>query len=160
MQELTLISLLEKVEPSEIEPGIRLYPCSAQLMDSRELDRVYFISLETSRRLFGHVSPDDVPDLPRISLDQVVSIRESPWRLPARFANEIYRAGESHYGCYIFTLVFPWGYRRAYLVGGFVDFLEFPGRYRPSEIKTVILHRGASQPSPVPRCKWCIFNRG
>jgi hypothetical protein len=148
---------LEMIEPSEIEPGTRLYPCSAQLRDGSGVECVYFVSRHTAFRLFGTEHPENVPGSLWISPDQVVSINESPARLPARFANQIYRAGESRYGCYIFTLVFSRWVHRGYLVGGWVDFLHFPWGRGPSDVEEVVLHSGATRPRGGRQYKWCVY---
>lgn len=59
----------------------------------------------------------------RLPIEEVANVCVSPARLPAKFANQIYQAGESHYGSYMFTLVFSRWRREKYLVGGFIDFL-------------------------------------
>jgi hypothetical protein len=145
------------IEPSEIEPGMRLYPCSARLDDGTVQKCIYFVARETSKRLFGQERPEDIPGFPWVSPEEIASVAESPFRLPARFANQIYRAGESRMGCYIFTLVFSAWCKRHYLVGGFVDFLLFPRGRTPLEIREVLLHRGAKRSTPVPPYKWCIL---
>ena len=147
---------LSGIEPSEIEPGTRLYPCSACLNDGSRVERVYFITRETSKRLFGQERPEQISGR-WVDPGIVASVVECPTRLPPQFANQIYGAGESRMGCYLFTLVFSRWYRRKYLVGGFIDFLTFPRAHGPSEIKEVILHVGASQPSPMPEYAWCVY---
>jgi hypothetical protein len=150
---------LDAIEPSEVEPGHRIYPCSAQLNDGTVQKCVYFMTAATSMRLLGRNGPAAVPDRNWILEDEVASIGESPVRLPARFANKIYRAGESHYGCYTFALVFSRWLRRGYTVGGFVDFLEFPRGHGPSDVKEVLLAVGpirATRACQVPDYRWCV----
>jgi hypothetical protein len=146
---------LEVIEPSEMAPRVLLHPCSARLHDGTVSDCVYFITAGAAERLFG---TEGVSERPRISPEQVVSVAESPARLPASFANQIYRAGETHYSCYIFTLVFSRWRRRKYLVVGPVDFLFFPRGRGPSDVKDVVLHSGSNRPSDVPAYKWCVYS--
>ncbi len=93
-----------------------------------------------------------------IELRNVASIEESPSRLPAIFANRIYRAGD-HWGSHNFTLVFSWWCRRDYLVGEFVDFLKYPLGRRPADVKDVLLYRRNTRPSDVPKVYWCVFSQ-
>ena len=93
-----------------------------------------------------------------MSPSYVVSVRESRFRLPARFANEIYRAGETGFGYTAFTLVFPLGYRRNYTVpGSAVDFLEYPFCFGPSSVRDVILYPSKRKLRAVPEAHWCVF---
>ena len=154
---ISLVQQLDAIEPSEVEPGFRLHPCAAELNDGTSLECVYFMTAATSRRLLGREGPASFPDRYWISQHDVASIAESPVRLPARFANEIYGAGETHYGCYIFTLIFSRWVRRGYLVGGFIDFLDFPRGHGPSDVKEVLLRLGPTHPSQLPEYKWCVY---
>lgn len=154
---ISLLRQLDAIEPSEVEPGLLVHPCSAELNDGVVLERVYLMTAATSKRRLGY-DGSTLPDSNWISKDSVASITESPARLPVRFANEIYRAGETHYGCYIFTLVFSIWVQRGYLVGGFVDFLDFPRGHGPSDVKEVLLRKGPTQASQVPQCRWCVYS--
>lgn len=146
---------LDRIEPSVFAPGVLLYPCSARLKDGTIRACVYFVEPATLKRLFLRDEPEAMPGLLWFSADQVASIEESPSRLPATFANEIYRAG-SHFGYHDFALLFSWWYRRDYVVG-LVDFLEYPLFWGPSDVKKVILYRRKGKPRPVPETHWCVF---
>jgi hypothetical protein len=147
---------LDEIEPSDIY-RIPLYPCSAQLTDGRVLNCVYFVDGATFKRLWGWERPEEVPSgKPSIAADKVAAIRDSPLRLPARYANEIYRAGESGTGYFDFCLVFSWWLRRDYAIGGFVDFLDYPLWYGPADVKRVILHRNKRRMRPTPETWWCV----
>jgi hypothetical protein len=148
---------LEKLEPTEIKPDIRFYPCAARLDDGTFVKCVYFVTSDTLKRLVGYERPTDVPGLLSVSQERISSISESSARLPARFANRIYAGGETRMGCYSFSLLFSRWRRRGYLVGGFIDFLEFPKGYGPADVKDVVLHRGAEMPSPMPAYRWCVY---
>lgn len=152
-----LLRDLKRIEPSEFVPGVRLYPCSALLDSGGSLECVYFVAAQASIRLFGREYREGVSGSAFISVNDVDSISESPARLPAKFASRIYEGGESRHGAYSFKLVFSRWCQPAYLVGGFVDFLRFPGRYGPSDIQDVLLHRGANRPSDIPPFKWCVY---
>jgi hypothetical protein len=153
----SLLRQLETIEPSDFEPGTQLYPCSARMKDGTVEERAYFVAAETAVRLFGPAGIDAVSRSLRLPIDRVVSVAESPARLPAKFANQIYRAGETHYGCYLFTLVFSRWRRSRYMVGGFVDFLFYPSGRGPSDIQKAVLGNGARRATAVPKFKWCVY---
>jgi hypothetical protein len=77
-----------------------------------------------------------------VSPDDVASIEESPVRLPARFANEIYAAGESGMGSFCFTVLFWFWPRQVYATGGLVDFIKFPRWRGPTAVRGVLPHVG------------------
>ena len=150
---------LGTIEPTVLPPnGSLLYPCTALLRDGRVLDCVYFVDQATFTRLSGKNRPDELSKEPVVSPSDVVSVRESRYRLPARFANEIYRAGETGFGYTAFTLLFPLGYRRHYTVpGSAVDFLEYPLWFGPSSVKGVVLYPSKRKLRAVPVAHWCVF---
>jgi hypothetical protein len=148
---------MQAVQPSELEPGTKLYPCAVRLLDGTTLNRVVLINSATARRLFGPSGLAAVSERLRVPTELVASVAESPERLPARFANEIYREGETHYGIFTFTLVFSRWRRQRYLTGGFIDFPVFPGSYGPMDVKEVILRSGADRASPAKEVKWCVY---
>ena len=85
-------------------------------------------------------------------------IRESPLRLPLRFASELVEAGESGMGYWAFAVRFSWWRRREY-VQSFVDFIEYPKGLGPADVRAVIPHgarRGSGVVSSVNIC-WCAF---
>ncbi len=149
---------LAEIEPSVDSFGLRLYPCSAQLRDGAVLTCVYLIDVASFARIWGTERPEGVPGgVWSVSPDQISSVVESPLRLPVRFANEIYQAGESGMGYFDFCLVFSRWCRRDYLVGNFVDFLEYPLWKRPRDVKRVILHRNKRKLRSTPRTWWCVY---
>jgi len=157
-ESMNLLRELEAIEPSEFEPGTRIYPCSALLNDGTVLECVYFVSADTAKRLFGPAGIEAVSERLRIPVEQVANVGVSPARLPARFANQIYQAGETHYGCYMFTLVFSRWRREKYSQGGFIDFLSFPRGRRPCDVKEVLLRTGPIRASRVMEYRWCVYS--
>lgn len=155
---MNLLPALEAIEPSEFEPGARLYPCSARLTDGTVSECVYFITADTARRLFGPAGIEAVSGRHRIAVEEVSNVFVSPARLPAKFANQIYQAGETHYGCFTFTLVFSRWRREEYSVGGFIDFLPFPPGRGPSDVKEVFHHTRSIRASRVPEYRWCVYS--
>lgn len=150
---------LHLIEPSVLPPGnILLYPCSATLRDGTIFERVYFTTRISFRQMTRRDHPDEIVPGLSISPGEVVSIRESPSRLPARFANEIYHAGETGPGHMAFTLVFCRWFRRNYAVPGtMVDFLEYPLWLGPRDITSVRLFPRERHLRSIPVVRWCIF---
>ena len=99
--------------------------------------------------------------LGKISIDvnTVVSIAESPHRLPAKFANELYAAGESGMGYTIFTVEFQDGSRAAYSTGNAIDFIEYPSGQIAENVVNVIPHQGRND-RKIRSCSnyaWCLY---
>lgn len=149
---------LELIEPSVYPSGAVLYPCSVRLTDGNICECVYLVEPTAFNQLFRGLEPESMPNLLWVQAQEVALIQESPARLPARFANKIYHAGE-HWGSHSFTLVFSWWCRSNYLVGEFVDFLKYPFGRQPSDVKDVLLYRQNKHATPVPRHYWCVFSR-
>jgi len=99
-----LLKELEAVPPS-LDRDVKYHPCAVTLDDGRELGRVYVMKYEPYIRLWG-VTPEQDPAKRSISIERVVSIRESPFRLPPHLATSLYSAGESGMGYCIFTVEF------------------------------------------------------
>ena len=100
-------------------------------------------------------------------LEDVASIAESPSRLPARFANELYAAGESGMGYTVFTVVFKTAIpflrrRKTYLSGNAVDFIEYPFGTGPSDVASVLPHVGRRSAALARRARpkyyWCRYS--
>lgn len=149
---------LAAIEPSVLPSGAVVYPCLARLSGGGTRECVYFVELATFKLLFRGMAPESMTGLSWIRADQVISIEESPLRLPPRFANRIYGAGE-RWGAYSFTLIFSWWCRRKYLVIGFVDFLSYPQGRGPSDVKDVVLYKINEESTPGPKYHWCVFSR-
>jgi hypothetical protein len=152
----TLRQELDQIEPSVFAPGVLLYPCSARLKDGADIARVYFVESATFRRLFLFEEPQEMPGLRWP--DAIAATTPNPNRLPAAFANEIYSVSDAGWGARKFALVFSWWCRRDYLVGGFVDFLEYPAGRGSSDVKKVILYGTKRKVRRVPEPSWCVFS--
>jgi hypothetical protein len=93
-----------------------------------------------------------------ISVADVDALAESPRRLPARFANKLYRSGESGMGRTIFTVVFADGSRQAYGAGNAVDFIRYPEGKTSSDVVDVLPHEGrTAEPVSSPEYYWCLL---
>src|SRR5262249_60903830 len=69
-------------------------PCSATLRDGSAVPCVYVMEAQSYIDVWG-VWPEDDKGKQHISIGEVANLSESPFRLPPRFANELYRAGDS-----------------------------------------------------------------
>jgi hypothetical protein len=153
---------LQGIEPSTDESCtcVEYFPCAVMLKDGRRDNRVYLASAEPWFRKWG-VWPEDDPGKSLIRIEDIVSIAESPSRLPAKFANELYRAGESGMGYTVFTVEFSGLIKshRTYLTGNAVDFIEYPWRKGPKDVIGVLPHVGRdARPRNGPRYSWCLFS--
>jgi hypothetical protein len=147
---------LRSIEPST-NFGRMFYPCAVGLKDGSVLRRVYFVDGKTFGSFSHHKNPpEDVPGVRRISSAAVDSIQESPDRLPVRFANLLYREGETGMGYYVFTVVFSRWSKKDFLTGGFVDFIDYPPGRRPADVREVIPHAGRRVIRAIPEFYWCV----
>ena len=87
---------LKIIEPSR-DGELVYYPCRAVLKSGEACDTVYIVSEEPFVKHWG-VYPENDPGKRWIRMEGIAEVRESPIRLPAQFANEIYRSGESRWG--------------------------------------------------------------
>src|SRR5438309_11518947 len=94
-------------------------PCRAVLIDGSVLDRVYFAESASWFMNWG-VWPDEDPGKCWIDVRSVARVEESGFRLPVRFAEELYRAGESGMGYLLFRVRFRDGSTAAFVTGGAV----------------------------------------
>jgi hypothetical protein len=154
-----LAEQLSKVTPS-VDQGISYYPCCVRLNDGTRLDRVYLVAeipfvkiMYPARNLATVLVPD------------IASIEDSPTRLPAVFANELYRAGESGMGYILFTVIFKSDdssaqSSQAYVTGnGPVDFIDYPEGRGPKDVLRVLPHIGRdSNYLPGPKYYWCLYS--
>lgn len=155
---------MDAITPS-VEPifGVAYYPCLVTLNDGTLLDRVYLVRQASWIKLWG-VYPGQGQGRSEVQLSDVSSIAESPSRLPASFANELYAAGESGMGYTVFTVVFsspiPWfRSRRAYVTGNAVDFVDYPHGKGPKDVVSVLPHVGRdSNYTKGPKYYWCLYS--
>jgi hypothetical protein len=149
-------SQLAGIEPST-SGNVRQYPCLVTLRDGSILDHVCLVEHASYLRVWG-VEPADDPGKEWVRICDVISVTESPSRLPAQFANQLYGIGESGMGYMVFTVVFSDGSRQAYLTGGLVDFIDYPPLRGPKDVIDVLPHVGRdANPLHGPKCYWCIY---
>lgn len=138
--------------PSTDGGNLTYHPCRVTLKDGSVLDTVYIEQEMPYLRAWG-VYPENDRDKLSISIGDVVKVEDSPTRLPAKFADEIYRSGESGMGYTIFTVVFSDGQRQAYSTGNAVDFIRYPEGKGPGDVVAVEPHKGR-QAHPVSTPGW------
>lgn len=154
----SLRSRLAAIEPSK-SGNLDYYPCQVLLRAGTVIDRVYVIAEAPYISRWG-VYPDQDRGKSSIEIADVASISESPSRLPARFANRLYEAGESGMGYQIFTVIFSDDMKQAYLTGNAVDFIEYPEGKSMKDVTNVLPHVGRDQnPQRGPKYYWCLYSK-
>jgi len=149
----------ERIEPSG-EGAVRYRPSAAILADGTTVECVYLIDAQSYIDSWG-VWPEDDPGKQSVRVDDVRAVAESPHRLPAAFANELYAAGESGMAYCIFTLRFSDGTEQAYLGGNAIDFVPLPAGKSMADIVAVLPHEGRRAPQlSVSPYAWCLFGQG
>lgn len=136
------------------------HPSVVTLRDGRVVDRVYVADAKRWIMDWG-VWPENDRGKRSLDIMLVASIADSPTRLPAHFADEIYRAGESGMGYTIFTVRFQDGTSVAIGTGNAIDFINYPEGQSPDTIASVLPHVGRADPHilKAPEYTWCLFDR-
>jgi hypothetical protein len=139
---------------------LRYYPCAVRLTNGETLACVYVVHDEPYLRMWG-VYPENDRGKSWVCVQDVLEIVDSPYRLPARFATELYRHGESGMGYTIFTVVFSDGSRQAYGTGNAVDFVRYPEGKKAKDVVVVLPHEGRNAESARgPGYYWCLYSDG
>ena len=147
---------LSTITPS-VDRDLTYWPCTARMRDGTVLAWVYVVPEVRYLKHWG-VYPQQDPGKSYISLADVDALAESPRRLPARFANKLYKSGESGMGYTIFTVVFADGSRQAYGTGNAVDFVRYPEGKGQLDVIDVLPHEGRrSELLDCPEYYWCLF---
>jgi hypothetical protein len=126
---------LTHIPPSKGTPTC--YPCRVTLKSGESLDTVYILS-EKPYLFYWGIYPEDDPAKKWIRIEDIAEVEDSPIRLPARFAEEIYRRGESGMGYTVFTVVFADGSRQACVNGNAIDFVNYPLGKGPADAIEVL----------------------
>ena len=87
---------LGNIIPS-VDRDLTYWPCAARLSDGTVLSCVYVVPEGPYIKHWG-VYPQHDRGKSYISISDVDALAESPKRLPAKFANELYKNGESGMG--------------------------------------------------------------
>jgi hypothetical protein len=153
----TLKEQLMLVAPSDLN-DCNYFPCAVTLRDGSRLECVYLVEQYRYIRPWG-VYPGDDSAKSEIGVDEILSIEESRSRLPARFANQLYAAGESGMGYVAFTIVFSDGSKQAYVTGNAVDFVDYPDGKTAQDVVKVLPHRGRDDsPRYGKKYLWCLYS--
>lgn len=185
-----LCAQLQKIEPSEDSSGL-LYPCSLLMNDGTIYCAAILRPYEGSAIPETPMSPDELDDLvehagqrdhwPRemierakdkmrepsppaeeLDLTSIAAIEPCPDRLPAKWANHIYAAGETGMGYYLFSLVME-DQSQFHFVAPHVDFPRLPPGQYFSRVKDVIIYEhskdypascGGSLPHIIRSFRW------
>ncbi len=140
------------------DANLKYYPCRVTLIDGRVLDTVYIEPEMPYLRVWG-VYPENDRGKRSVRIEDVLKVEDSPTRLPAQFANEIYERGESGMGYTIFTVLFSDGQRQACVTGNAVDFIRYPDGKGPKDVIGVLPHEGRNaQPIGAPDWYWCLYS--
>lgn len=107
--------------------------------------------LDHHHAFYGKNDPLGIP------VSDILNLAESPHRLPARFANELYLRGETSMGCFSFTVSFYSGIWRHYVgSNGGVDFIAYPALMSPRWVRSVVDDRRTRYHN-CPDAKFCYF---
>jgi hypothetical protein len=147
---------LSAITPST-SGDLTYWPCAARMKDGTVLVCVYVVPEAPYIKQWG-VYPQQDRGKSHISIADVEALTDSPTRLPARFANKLYKAGESGMGYTIFTVVFADGSSQAYGAGNAIDFVRYPEGKGQSDVVDVLPHEGRNAgPVRCPEYYWCLF---
>jgi hypothetical protein len=153
---------LANIEPS-MDRDLHYYPCAIELLEGASHDFVYLVEARSWLEHWGPppYRPED-PNRAVLDVSKIISLRESPNRLPVSMANKLYEAGETGMGYTIFTVVFRDGLRLAFGTGNAVDFIQYPKGKSACDVEDVLPHVGRGQPGvqPAPKYVWAPFERG
>ena len=144
------------VEPS-VDGALEYRPCQVTFVDGTICDRVY---VQEATSWFGHwgVEPEDDDAKLLVPVERIAHVAESPTRLPARFANRMYAAGESMMGGCLFRLVLRNGSYLDCATGNAVDFPAWPPGIGPRDVVDLLPHEGrTSDHLTQPRYAWALY---
>jgi hypothetical protein len=127
--------------PPSGDDYLEYHPVSLQLKDGTFVDRAYLMPMATYLRWWG----PDWEGRSYIPIRDVSRIAECPSRLPQKFANKLYAAGESGMGYCIFTIDFADGTSCVFVTGNAVDFLDYPRGKSGKDVVDVKPHQGRNE---------------
>ena len=150
---------LLEIEPSS-DGELKYYPCAVKLANGAVLPCVYVVHDKPYLKMWG-VYPENDRGKSWVRVQDVAEVVESPYRLPAKFATELYNSGESGMGYTIFTVVFSDGSKQAYGAGNAVDFIQYPEGKCATDVVSVLPHEGRNSQMPrMPSYYWCLYSEG
>lgn len=126
-----LTAAFRRIEPSFGYGEEMLRPCTLVLRDGSTVVRALCSEDARGFHTDWWIHPDDV-----------VEVRECPYRMPAVLATKLYRAGESGMGYQLFTLDLHSGENFVFVTGTIVDFPDLPEGITCRDILDVHPHEG------------------
>jgi hypothetical protein len=93
---------LQRIKPST-DGQLSYYPCSVTLKSSEPIKRVCLIEAQSFSNSWGDQRRQF------LAADRIADIQDYPNRLPAKYANKLYKAGESGMGYTLFQLQYSDG---------------------------------------------------
>jgi len=101
-------------------------PCSVVTRSGECIDRIYVIAADEWLYYWGPYPDSEMTPGFVVDVRDIAEISESPYRLPAGLAEQLYRMGETGMGYYEFTLFLQDGRRIGCQTGNAVDFPPLP----------------------------------
>lgn len=134
-------------------------PCRMTLKSGEVLDRVYVVERGSFRRMWGETAA-------AVDVADVQHLEDSPVRLPAQWANDLYKAGESGMGYTVFVARLRDASNLPFVVGNAVDFPNWPPTTNPADVVDVQPHAGREvfrnrAPGPhegAAQYAWCLYD--
>jgi len=126
------------------------------MLSGKIVDCVY-IQEELSYLSMWGVYPEEDSGKSWIDIREIVAASESPSRLPAAFATELYQLGETRMGGHEFTVEFSDGTMEFFIGGSALDFIEYPPGKSHKDVVTV-RNGGRGTPRTKPRYFWCLYS--
>jgi len=138
---------------------MRYWPAQVTLHNGTTHPCVYFADASEYIKVWG-VWPDDDSGKNEIEMEDIAAISASPSRLPLKFAEQLYRAGESGMGYTAFELLYSDGSKSAHLAGNAIDFVGLPRGKQSIDMVHVLPHAGRDSKNHIktPDYAWCLFS--
>ena len=150
-----LKQLLHQIEPSRCL-FMNYLPCVVRIWSGSVIDRVYVQNEIPYIKVWG-VYPEQDRGKSSIQIGEVVSLEESPSRLPALFATQLYQEGETGMGGHEFKVTFSDGATESYTGGNAVDFIGYPAGKTGKDI--VAVKSGRQKNARIrPSYFWCLYS--
>lgn len=153
---------LERIDSSH-DGHLEYKPCRATLRSGVVHDRVFVVAAQPYFSIWG-VWPEEDSGKTSIPLNEVVAFTGSPFRLPAEFADRLYRQGPGLKDAFVFRILLRDGTILPVSTGSAVDFPRLPdgattmdivGIKEPASSRQVeeLTYHGSS-----PDYGWCLYS--
>jgi hypothetical protein len=138
--------------------GAEYHPCEVLLYDGSVMSNVYVQEAVAWFEQWG-VDPEDDPDKQSILVDNVIEIRESPFRMPVRIANTLYQAEPLGREESLFQLVLKNGSFLNCRTGEMLDLLDWPTGVTPDQVIDVRIDFIVDTSAEVRDAEywWCLY---